>query len=115
VSGPEYVSVALDWVEAQFEDDRIFPVSEVQLFPKDFLSFYCKEMATRLFRVYAILYTVYLDAVKGQSALAHMNTCFKHFFFFASCQFKLLDKSELIVLKSLTNRLSQDFVDAKEE
>jgi len=113
-SAPEYVSLVLDWIEAQFDDARIFPTCAAVAFPLDFVSHYVREICIRIFRVYAIMYNCCLDMVKRQRALAHMNTSFKHFFFFAVCQNRLVDKAELAALKSLSARLADDFADAKE-
>jgi MOB kinase activator 1 len=114
MSAPEYVATVLDWVEAQMDDPRLFPVSDMQQFPPDFASFYAKEIYTRLFRIFAVIYHAAVEDIRALGALSHLNTCFKHFFFFGYCQFHLIADKELAALLGLTKRLREDFADAAE-
>lgn len=81
VSAPEYVSLLMEWIEGQVNDDKIFPSDPKVPFPKNFLKI-VKDIFKRLFRIYAHLYTTHLTEIKNMGEDAHLNTCFKHLYFF---------------------------------
>jgi MOB kinase activator 1 len=83
VSAPEYVDYVLSWIEAQIDDPLIFPVNENEPFPPTFESTYIKDIFKRMFRVFAIIYHRHFEKVQELDAAAHLNTCFKHFIYFA--------------------------------
>lgn len=83
MSAPEYVDYVLSWIEAQIDDPLIFPVNENEPFPPNFESTYIKDIFKRMFRVFAIIYHRHFEKVQELDATAHLNTCFKHFIFFA--------------------------------
>ena len=49
-----------------------------------------------------------MDTIQAEGATAHLNTCFKHFMFF-TWQFNLLDETEMKVLKTLVDRLREEY------
>lgn len=98
MSAPEYVDLLMSWVEAQLNDESIFPLQLGAPFPKDFLS-RVKKIFQRLFRVYAHVYHSHFDEIVAMGAEAHLNTCFKHFIYFVY-EFQLVEKEELNPLKS---------------
>ncbi|KAH9250068.1 hypothetical protein BASA81_012114 [Batrachochytrium salamandrivorans] len=67
----------------KIDDASIFPVNESEPFPPNFEQNYVKDMFKRMFRVFAIIYHRHFDKVQELDAAAHLNTCFKHFMFFA--------------------------------
>ncbi|XP_022244093.1 MOB kinase activator-like 3 [Limulus polyphemus] len=85
---PQYISLLMDWVEAQINNDEIFPVTVDVPFPKNFISI-CKKILTRLFRE------------------AHVNTCYKHFYYFVS-EFGLVSERELEPLAEMTERICKE-------
>ena len=103
VSAPEYVDLLMSWVEAQLNDEAVFPLQLGTPFPKQFLSI-VKTIFKRLFRVYAHIYHSHFQKIVGLGAEAHLNTCFKHFIYFV-VEFKLIDTKELDPLKDLIDSL----------
>lgn len=62
-------------------------------FPKNFLQI-CKKIMCRLFRVFVHVYIHHFDWILQMAAEAHVNTCYKHFYYF-STEFNLIDRKEL--------------------
>ena len=110
VSAPEYVDYVFSFVESQIDDPKIFPENESEPFPPDFVNHYAKDIFKRLFRVFAIIYHRHLDKIQKENATAHLNTCFKHFLFFGWANGGgMLEETELKVLKSLVDRLKEEY------
>ena len=103
VSAPEYVDLLMSWVEAQLNDESVFPLQLGTPFPKSFPSI-VKTIFKRLFRVYAHIYHSHFQKIVGLGAEAHLNTCFKHFIYFVH-EFKLIEQKELEPLKDLIDSL----------
>jgi len=113
VSAPEYVDYVMTWVEAQIDNQEIFPVTEDNEFPAEFET-YIKDIFKRMFRVFAIIYHRHFETMEKLEAAAHLNTCFKHFMFF-SFEFDLLDDKEKAALKGPCERLHNQYVEQGEE
>lgn len=62
-------------------------------FPKNFQQV-CKKILSRLFRVFVHVYIHHFDSICNMGAEAHINTCYKHYYYFIS-EFNLIDHSEL--------------------
>lgn len=62
-------------------------------FPKNFQQV-CKKILSRLFRVFVHVYIHHFDSICSMGAEAHINTCYKHYYYFIS-EFNLIDHSEL--------------------
>ncbi|EPQ19381.1 Mps one binder kinase activator-like 2B [Myotis brandtii] len=62
-------------------------------FPKNFLQI-CKKILCRLFRVFVHVYIHHFDRVIVMGAEAHVNTCYKHFYYFVT-EMNLIDRKEL--------------------
>jgi len=105
VAAPEYVELLMAWVEAQINDEQIFPLQLGTPFPKDFVQ-RIKKIFQRLFRVYAHVYLSHVDRIQELGAGAHLNTCFKHFIFFVK-EFKLIEEGELEPLKHHIEQLTK--------
>lgn len=67
-------------------------------FPKTFMQV-AKKILSRLFRVFVHVYIHHFDRVSQMGAEAHVNTCYKHFYYFVT-EFNLTDSKELEPLVS---------------
>jgi Mob1/phocein family len=67
---------------SQMEDRALFPKDAGSTFPSNFMDI-IKRIFKRLFRVYAHIYHTHFVEMCNMQAEAHLNTCFKHFIFFA--------------------------------
>ncbi|KAH0455868.1 hypothetical protein IEQ34_015900 [Dendrobium chrysotoxum] len=99
VSAPKYVEYLMDWIEAQLDDESIFPQKLGTPFPHNFKDV-VKTIFKRLFRVYAHIYHSHFQKIVSLKEEAHLNTCFKHFILF-TYEFGLIDKKELAPLQEL--------------
>ncbi|XP_014882217.1 MOB kinase activator 3A-like [Poecilia latipinna] len=72
-------------------------------FPKCFMQV-AKKILSRLFRVFVHVYIHHFDRVSQMGAEAHVNTCYKHFYYFVT-EFNLTDHKELEPLKEMTARM----------
>lgn len=45
----EYITLLMEWIESQINDENIFPVTTDVSFPKNFVTV-CKKILTRLYR-----------------------------------------------------------------
>lgn len=62
-------------------------------FPKNFLQV-VKKILSRLFRVFVHVYIHHFDRIAQLGSEAHVNTCYKHFYYFIR-EFSLVDQREL--------------------
>lgn len=93
----------MEWVESQINDENIFPVKVGVPFPKNYMPV-CKKILTRLFRVFVHVYIHHFDKLVALDAEAHVNTCYKHYYYFVN-EYNLVDKKELEPLKEMTNKI----------
>jgi len=110
VSSPEYVNYVCDWVEDMLDNSEVFPTLEEDPFPDNFVDWYAKPLFSKIFRVFAIMYHRHFHIFEELEAVAHLNTCFKHFFFFVY-HFSLVDEKEFGVLEGPVKRLKEDYVE----
>lgn len=103
---PQYVSLLMDWIEAQINNETIFPVSTDVPFPKTFVPL-CRKILTRLFRVFVHVYIHHFDRIVAIGAEAHVNTCYKHFYYFVT-EFELINTKELEPLAEMTAKVCKD-------
>ncbi|VAI53522.1 unnamed protein product [Triticum turgidum subsp. durum] len=99
VSAPKYVEYLMDWIEAQLDEESIFPQKLGAPFPPNFWDV-IKTIFKRLFRVYAHIYHSHFQMILKLQEEAHLNTCFKHFMLF-TWEFQLIDRAELAPLREL--------------
>uniref|UniRef100_R7WFU0 Mps one binder kinase activator-like protein 1 n=1 Tax=Aegilops tauschii TaxID=37682 RepID=R7WFU0_AEGTA len=99
VSAPKYVEYLMDWIEAQLDEESIFPQKLGAPFPPNFRDV-IKTIFKRLFRVYAHIYHSHFQMILKLQEEAHLNTCFKHFMLF-TWEFQLIDRAELAPLREL--------------
>ena len=71
----------MEWIETQINDENIFPVTTDVNFPKTFGTV-CKKILTRLYRVFVHVYVHHFDRLMQIGAEPHVNTCYKHFYYF---------------------------------
>ena len=110
-SASDYVEYVMTWVEGMLQNERIFPSRESEPFPTKFLP-YVKTIFKRLFRVFAIMYTNHVKEMKEMEADKHLNTCFKHFIYFAS-EFELVKKVEFDALTEPTAQFRNEWKKSK--
>jgi len=103
VSAPKYIDLLMTWVQSILDDESVFPSSVDVPFPKNFKDV-VKTIFKRLFRVYAHIYYSHFQNIVSLGEEAHLNTCFKHFYYFCS-EFQLIDKKELAPLQDLIDNL----------
>ncbi|KAG8391311.1 hypothetical protein BUALT_Bualt01G0174700 [Buddleja alternifolia] len=105
VSAPKYVEYLMDWIEAQLDDESIFPQKLGAAFPPNFLDVVI-TISKRLFRVYTHIYHSHFQKIVSLKEEAHLNTCFKHFVLF-TWEFCLIDKVELAPLSEIVESILQ--------
>jgi len=106
VSAPEYVDNLMNWIQSQLDDENIFPSKIENPFPKNFHQLVVKNIFKRLFRVYAHIYYSHFQKIVNLDVEAHLNTCFKHFYYFSQ-EFDLIEKKELAPLQDLIDNLTK--------
>jgi MOB kinase activator 1 len=84
----------------------IFPGSIDDAFPADFKQI-VSGIFKRLLRVHAHVYHRHFKHIQKIGAEAHLNSSFKHFYFFVT-EFKLVNKEELVPLRHLIDQLIQN-------
>jgi len=102
---PEYVDKLMTWIQMQIDNENIFPETKDVEFPKDFQKVISK-IFKKLFRVYAHLYYSHYQKIVALGVEAHINTCFKHYFYFVK-EFNLVPEKDLIPLKDLIKTLTE--------
>ena len=85
----------MEWIESQINNEAIFPVTTDVPFPKTFGAV-CKKILTRLYRVFVHVYVHHFDRLMQIGAEPHVNTCYKHFYYFVS-EFSLMNDKVIIV------------------
>lgn len=65
---PTYVSCLMEWIEAQINNEAVFPTMTDHGFPKNFISI-CKKILTRLFRVFVHVYIHHFDRIVALGAV----------------------------------------------
>ncbi|GAB0094606.1 MOB kinase activator-like 3 [Sergentomyia squamirostris] len=103
---PKYIELLMDWVECQINNENLFPVSTDIPFPRSFVTL-CRKILTRLFRVFVHVYIHHFDRIVSIGAEAHVNTCYKHFYYFVQ-EFELVSPKELEPLCEMTSRICKD-------
>eukprot|EP01087_Luapelamoeba_hula_P010058 TRINITY_DN2645_c0_g1_i1.p1 TRINITY_DN2645_c0_g1~~TRINITY_DN2645_c0_g1_i1.p1 ORF type:complete len:215 (+),score=48.18 TRINITY_DN2645_c0_g1_i1:138-782(+) len=103
VSAPEYVSLLMDWIQGKIDNENVFPSRVDVPFPRNF-KVEVQTIFKRLFRVYAHIYYHHFNKICELGEEAHLNTCFKHFYYFIE-EFGLVDKKEMAPLEDLINNL----------
>jgi len=93
-SAPAYIDYLLQWIQELITDENIFPTMQGTPFPTKFNSI-VKDIVRRLFRVYAHIYYTHINDI---TEVAHINTSFKHLFYFG-LEFNLIPEKELEPLK----------------
>jgi MOB kinase activator 1 len=100
---PDYIQRLLTSVDQQIENEAIFPTIPGEPFPDDFQEI-VQRIMRRLFRVYAHCYYHHLDRFTRLGTQPHLNTCFRHFVFFAH-EFQLIEREQLDPLRDLVDEI----------
>ncbi|KAM9004445.1 MOB kinase activator 3C [Sarcophilus harrisii] len=100
---PRYMALLMDWIEGLINNEAVFPTQVGVPFPKNFQQV-CTKILTRLFRVFVHVYIHHFDGIIAMGAEAHVNTCYKHFYYFIQ-EFSLVDHRELEPLREMTERI----------
>lgn len=103
VSAPVYVSLLMDWIERQIDDESVFPSMPDQPFPRGFHNV-VKTIMKRLFRVYAHCYYHHRQTFTDLDEMVHLNTSFKHFIFFV-LEFELIPIAQLKPLQPIIDQI----------
>mmetsp|Transcript_11491 Transcript_11491/g.11874 ORF Transcript_11491/g.11874 Transcript_11491/m.11874 type:complete len:221 (-) Transcript_11491:89-751(-) len=106
-SSTEYVDYVMTWIEEQINNEQIFPTSSDNPFPRNYITI-IRQIYTRLFRIFAIIYTQHFSRLEELGAVAHLNTSFKHFCYFI-WEFQLVDERELGALQDIVNALKEKY------
>ncbi|XP_015210708.2 MOB kinase activator 3C isoform X1 [Lepisosteus oculatus] len=99
----QYMNLLMDWIETLINNENIFPTRIGVPFPKNFQQV-CKKILSRLFRVFVHVYIHHFDRICSMGAEAHINTCYKHYYYFIT-EFSLIEHSELEPLKEMTEKI----------
>jgi len=105
-SAPDYVDYLMSWIQTKLDDENLFPKTVDVPFPENFER-EIKTIFKRLFRVYAHIYYNHFNKIRTLGEEAHLNTCFKHFFYFTR-EFQLIESKELEPLQPVIANLTQD-------
>ncbi|KAM4641505.1 MOB kinase activator 3C isoform 2-T3 [Discoglossus pictus] len=103
VSAPLYMNMLMEWIETLINNEDIFPTRMGIPFPRNFQQV-CNKILTRLFRVFVHVYIHHFDGIISVGAEAHVNTCYKHFYYFIT-EFSLIDHRELEPLREMTEKI----------
>lgn len=101
-TAPEYIDYLMTWIQAQLDDEVLFPSKMGVPFHKNFFKI-VQTIQKRLFRVYAHIYHSHFETVVRLEEEAHLNTSFKHFAFFVN-EFGMINQKELAPLADLIAR-----------
>ncbi len=74
-------------------------------FPRNYNTI-VKQIYTRMFRIFAIIYTHHFSKLEDLGAVAHLNTSFKHYIFFI-WEFDLVESREIDALRDIAGELRQ--------
>jgi len=105
-SAPDYVEYLMIWIQEKLDNENLFPKTQDIPFPDNFIR-EIKTIFKRLFRVYAHIYYSHFNKIRSLGEEAHLNTCFKHFFYFTR-EFRLIESRELEPLQQVITNLTQD-------
>eukprot|EP00301_Raphidiophrys_heterophryoidea_P027772 c9818_g1_i1.p1 GENE.c9818_g1_i1~~c9818_g1_i1.p1 ORF type:complete len:162 (+),score=27.94 c9818_g1_i1:254-739(+) len=97
ISAPRYTANCLDWILTMLDDETFVPQELGRPFPKDFEK-KIKKIFQRLVRIYAHWYRVHVQDFEAVGALAHLNTCFRHLYYFCTVN-KLTEEKDWEPLK----------------
>lgn len=82
INGSEYVRAVMSWISDQMESPAVFPESDADPFPANFLDEHMAKVYTRMTRIFAIMYTKCFKSYADVDAVNALNNCWKHLFYF---------------------------------
>jgi hypothetical protein len=77
-------------------------------FPRNYMTV-VKSIFTRMFRIFAIIYTHHFSKLEELGAVIHLNTSFKHYLFFI-WEFDLVESREIDALRDIAGELRQVYI-----
>jgi len=98
----QYVELLLSWISKVLDDDSIFSLSGE--FGKNLLPT-VKKIIKRLARVFYHIYFHHWDTVETLKAEGHINTCFKHLYYFVQ-EFQIISEKDLEPVQEFTRHLN---------
>eukprot|EP01098_Paradermamoeba_levis_P002408 TRINITY_DN127_c0_g1_i1.p1 TRINITY_DN127_c0_g1~~TRINITY_DN127_c0_g1_i1.p1 ORF type:complete len:214 (+),score=61.30 TRINITY_DN127_c0_g1_i1:157-798(+) len=104
VPASDYIQLLFKWIESKFDDQELFPLEGK--FPKNFEK-EVQKILKRMFRVYAHIYYKHMDEISKLNAQGHLNTCFKHFYFFV-VEFQMLDEKDMEPMLAQIAKLTEE-------
>ncbi|XP_049849635.1 MOB kinase activator 1A-like [Schistocerca gregaria] len=102
-SAPEYFDYSMTWVQSKLDNETIFPSRTDVPFPKNFFTV-IKSIYKVFTYIYAHIYCQHIDRVFELGEEVHINTSFKHFYYFVT-EFSLVDKSKFSPLADVIQNL----------
>lgn len=111
-SGPEYLNYAIEYIETQINDPIIFPRNNESKFLNNFKTKHVQIIFKMMFRIYAIIYSHHFQALMNLTAVAHLNTSFKHFLYFC-WEWDLVEEKEFDALKDIVAELKIKFINTE--
>ncbi|KAK9473742.1 Mob1/phocein [Dipodascopsis tothii] len=106
LSAPEYIEHLMNWVQAYFENEAVFPTKIGVQFPKQFRQI-VRMIFKRLYRVYAHIYCQHFEVITELGMQPHLNTSLKHFILFAR-EFDLIGRKDYGPLSELIDIMLAD-------
>lgn len=104
LNAPQYVDFLMIWIQGLLDDPHVFPTRLGVAFPKNFASV-VRTIFKRLFRVYAHIYLTHFSKMVQLGQEAHINTSFRHFYYFVKEFDLIVEKKELAPLMDLIKKI----------
>ncbi|PRP88978.1 MOB kinase activator-like 3-like [Planoprotostelium fungivorum] len=101
VPAAEYVELLTLWVSEKLDDETIFPTSGK--FPREFMPT-VENIWKRLVRIYFHIYYHHWNTVSAVKAEAHINTCFKHLYYFSK-EFHLVKDDDMAPIGDVQRKI----------
>ncbi|MES1918682.1 MOB kinase activator 1B, variant 2 [Bonamia ostreae] len=102
----DYIRNTFNWIDKQFENNKIFPISENEDYPKNFQKI-VSTIIKKMYRMYAHIYFSHFSDMEINGLESNINSFFKHLVFFIA-EFKLLKPADMAPLRSILERFLTD-------
>ncbi len=98
LSAPDYITTLLAWAKGLLQDESIYPSRNGVEFPARTFLPTTRTLLRRLARIYGHLYHAHFEHFVTLKQEAHLNTSFKHFYYFCR-EFGLVPEEEFAPLR----------------
>lgn len=105
VAAPRYMKLLFAWVQAQLDDEAVFPTQFGRPFPADF-RVRVQTILKRLFRVYAHIYHGHYERMEQLGFVPHLNGCFERFACFVLEHDLIPERAQLKPLEPLARKIT---------